>query len=294
MGKYASNVVKLAKSWIGKNEKDGSHKEIIDIYNSQKALPQGLPRGHKMSYSEPWCAATMSAIAVALGYTDIIPTECSCNKLIELAKKMGIWVEDESVTPEPAWFVVYDWDDSGKGDNTGRADHVGVIETVINGEITAIEGNYKNAVGRRPLEVNGKYIRGYIAPKYDTEDKPAEKNELEVDGKWGKATTTRLQEIFGTIVDGEVSNQWAKYRDENPGLRSGWEWEEKPNGKGSKLIKAMQKWAGMPKSEQDGEAGPDTFTAIQKKLGTKQDGHVSNPSQMVKALQAWANLLGNT
>jgi len=114
-------------------------------------------------------------------------------------------------------------------------------------------------------------------------------SKLTVDGKWGKATTTRLQQIFGTVVDGVVSNQWAKYKTGNTGLASGWDWKDKPNGKGSKLIKAMQKWAGMAASSQDGEIGPATIKALQKKLGTPVDGKVSNPSQMVKALQKWAN-----
>lgn len=112
---------------------------------------------------------------------------------------------------------------------------------------------------------------------------------LEVDGKWGKATTTRLQQIFGTTVDGEVSNQHKRYEAENHGLTSGWEWQDKPNGKGSSLIRAMQSWAGMPEGKRDGEIGPETIKAFQKKLGTTQDGRVSKPSQMVKALQRWAN-----
>ena len=112
---------------------------------------------------------------------------------------------------------------------------------------------------------------------------------LEVDGQWGKDTTKRLQEIFGTPVDGKISNQWASYEGDNPGLVSGWDWKPVPNGKGSQLIKALQKWAGMPLSAQDGEIGPGTIKALQKKLGTVVDGKVSNPSQMVKALQTWAN-----
>lgn len=112
---------------------------------------------------------------------------------------------------------------------------------------------------------------------------------LDVDGKWGKDTTKRLQQIFGTPVDGEVSNQRAKYKNENPGLVSGFDWKDKPNGKGSQLIKAMQKWAGMSILSRDGEIGPKTIKAFQKKLGTTVDGKVSNPSQMVKALQRWAN-----
>lgn len=112
---------------------------------------------------------------------------------------------------------------------------------------------------------------------------------LTVDGKWGKELTKRLQKIFGTPVDGIVSNQHALYQSQNPGLVAGWDWQTKPNGKGSMLIKAMQKWSGMPSNQQDGEWGPATCKAVQKKLGTVQDGKVSSPSMMVKALQKWAN-----
>lgn len=117
----------------------------------------------------------------------------------------------------------------------------------------------------------------------------ATKNQLSVTGKWDSATTKRLQQIFGTTADGTVSNQWAMYKKNNPGLTTGWDWQTKPNGKGSQLIKAMQKWAGMPASQQDGEWGPATCKAVQKKLGTTADGYVSSTSQMVKALQKWAN-----
>lgn len=289
MSKYASEIVKLAQSWVGIKEGSAGHKEILDIYNSQKPLP----RGYKMTMKDSWCAATTTALAVKLGYTDIIPCECSCNKLIEIAKKMGIWIENESITPKPGMFCLYDWDDDGKGDNVGRVEHVGVVETVSGGQFVVIEGNAdtnrdgKDGVERRHLSVNAKYLRGFISPKYDEE--VVEPELLEVDGKWGKATTTRLQKIFGTKVDGEISNQWEKYKEANPGLVSGWEWQKKPNGRGSSLIKAMQKWAGMPVFSRDGEIGPKTIKAFQKKLGTTQDGKVSNPSQMVKALQKWAN-----
>lgn len=112
---------------------------------------------------------------------------------------------------------------------------------------------------------------------------------LTVNGLWDKATTTELQKIFGTPADGIISNQYASYKDANPGLTTGWDWQTKPNGQGSMLIKAMQKWAGMPANQQDGEIGPVTIKAFQKKLGTFQDGFVSKPSQMVKALQKWVN-----
>ena len=159
----AAKVVKQMQDWVGLKKSDGSYQIILDIYNSQKTLP----RNHKMTTSDAWCAATVSACAIALGYEDIIPPECSCNQMIQLFKNLGEWKEDESVTPEPGWVVFYDWDDtSGDKDNLNKADHVGIVEKVSNGVITVIEGNYSNAVKRRQVAVNGKYLRGYGVPKY--------------------------------------------------------------------------------------------------------------------------------
>lgn len=161
-----SKIIDQARSWIGLNEADGSHKKIVDIYNSQDKLP----RNYKLKYTDAWCAGTVSALAIACGATDIIPVEVSCGKLIELAKAMGIWVEADNHIPSPADLILYDWgDNNGKGDNTGWPDHVGICEYVVGDSITVIEGNFQNAVGRRLIKVNGKYIRGYITPAYDAE-----------------------------------------------------------------------------------------------------------------------------
>lgn len=173
MGKFATSVVAQAKAWLGKNEADGSHKEIIDVYNSQRPLP----RGYKVKYTDAWCATFVSAVAVKLGYTDIIPTECSCPKMIQLLKNIGAWVEDDAYVPKGGDLLFYDFDDNGAGDNTGGSDHIGIVEKVEGSTITVIEGNYSNSVKRRSIKVNGRYIRGYGVPKYDTEavvDKPVE------------------------------------------------------------------------------------------------------------------------
>ena len=163
--KYSrQEVVDLAKSWINKNEADGSFRTIIDIYNSYSGP---FPRGTRMEYSWAWCAATWSALAIKLGYTAIMPIEISCYYLIEAAKKMGCWVEADNYIPSPGDAILYDWQDSGSGDNQGTPDHVGTVEYVSGGYITVIEGNKEDAVKRRTISVNGRYIRGFIAPKYD-------------------------------------------------------------------------------------------------------------------------------
>lgn len=166
MGKYANKVIEQARSWIGKNEAAGTHKEIIDVYNSHKPLA----RGYKVKYTDSWCATLVSAVAIRCGYTDIIPTECGCQQMIELFKKCGIWVENDARVPNVGDIIFYDWQDNGNGDNVGWSDHVGIVEKVVDNVITTIEGNYKDEVGRRTISVNAKCIRGYGVPKYDADD----------------------------------------------------------------------------------------------------------------------------
>lgn len=190
MAKTRSAAVSLMQSWLGKKESDGSHKSIIDIYNSQKSLP----RNYKVKYTDAWCATTVSAVAVKLGYTDIMPVECSCYYMIEQAKKMGIWQERDDYIPLPGDKVLYDWQDNGVGDNKGTPYHIGMVETVSGNTFTVIEGNYSDAVKRRTMKVNGKYIRGFICPKYDSNGatpSPTNKASVQqiavevIDGKWG-------------------------------------------------------------------------------------------------------------
>ena len=155
-------IVDIAVSYLGCNEADGSHKQIIDTYNSHRPLPVG----YKVKYTDAWCSTFASVPGIIAGLTAIIPVECGCGRHIQLFKDLGCWVEDDSYVPKPGDFMFYDWDDSGVGDNTGGADHVGIVEKISGSTIVVIEGNYSNSVKRRELQVNGKYIRGYGVPNY--------------------------------------------------------------------------------------------------------------------------------
>lgn len=171
VGKSRQAVVNLVNSWEGKNEADGSYKEIIDIYNSYTGA---FPRGTKMAYGWAWCACAWSALAIKLGYTDIMPIEISCYYLIEAAKRMGCWIEADNHIPMVGEAVLYDWDDGTNyavTDNTGTPEHVGtVVEVYPNaGYFVVMEGNYSNRVKKRTISIDGRYIRGFISPKYDND-----------------------------------------------------------------------------------------------------------------------------
>lgn len=191
--KIRQKVVRKAESYLGYKESNGSHKKIIDIYNAHKPLA----RGYKVKYTDAWCATFGSAIAIELDYTDIIPTECSCDVQIALWKKKGRWQEKDGYVPNEGDYVYYDWDDKGSGNCTGNSEHVGIVVDVVGDTIKVIEGNKENAVGIRKIRVNGKFIRGYGLPNYAskaTKDKSKSKKPTKsvdavakevIQGKWG-------------------------------------------------------------------------------------------------------------
>ena len=241
-----SKIVSLAQSWVGLNEADGSHKKIIDIYNSHTPLA----RGYKLKYTDAWCAGTVSALAIACNATDIIPVEVSCTKLIELAKAMGIWVEADNHIPAPGDLILYDWQDNtaGNSDNKGNPDHTGIVECVVGDTITVIEGNYQNAVGRRCIRVNGKYIRGYITPQYDAEPIKVTKKEevctveLKVLKKGAKGNTVKAMQTL-LIGYGYFCGGYGADGSFGPGTDSALRAYQKTKGLGVDGICGPKTWA---------------------------------------------------
>lgn len=186
------HLVDCAMQWLGYNEADGSHKAIIDIYNSHTPLA----RGYKLKYTDSWCAATVSAAAITAGYTDIIPSECSCGQMVSLFSKAGRWIEDDSYVPDVGDIIFYDWDDTGAGNNIGWPDHVGIVVSIENGTITVIEGNKDNAVEFRTISVNGKFIRGYGVPDYASKA-TAREPEYYLHAIWHGNSITKALESIG-------------------------------------------------------------------------------------------------
>lgn len=203
-----TRVVETAKRHVGCKEGSAEHHAIIDLFNTVK------PDGWKMTYTAAWCAAFATEVLIeALGAADakkVAPMSANCDNMIRHAKEMGAWVERDSYKPKKAEFVLYDWQDTGRpAENTGSADHVGIVEKVSGNTITVIEGNYADQVKRRTLEVNGRYIRGFVTPLYSKiatkkktdpqqqPEKPEKKKTVlqiakeVIDGKWGNGDDRR-------------------------------------------------------------------------------------------------------
>ena len=157
-----------AARWLGTREGSAEHRELLEIYNSIRPLP----RGYALRESDPWCAAFASATAVLAGAGELLPLECSCAKIIEKAKTMGIWVEEDDYVPQIGDWVLYNWDAAQSGDDTGAPDHVGVVIGRDGERLLAAEGNYDNAVKLRRLCVNDQPIRGFVCPRFSGEEAP--------------------------------------------------------------------------------------------------------------------------
>ena len=260
----ANDILNIARKYIGDREGSSGHKHILNVYNACKPLP----RSYKVKTTDNWCATFISFLAVEAGNPNLYGRECSVQKFIYIFKSRGIWHEDGRIIPKVGDLITYNWDDHTQG-NDGWADHIGIVEKVNGNQITVIEGNKANAVGRRVVTKGAGQIRGYARPKYGKKAEPSKptpspskpSHSIKVDGYWGSETTKRLQEVYGTPVDGRIS-------------------------KPSPLVKAMQKRLGV---KADGCLGPITYRAMQHKLGTPVDGKVSSPSLMVKAMQKKLN-----
>ena len=154
--------LRTAENYLGYQESDNSHQAIIDLYNSHEPLAVG----YRVTYTDSWCSTFVSAISIQCGLTEIIPTECGCERHIGLFQKLGTWVESDDYIPLPGDLIFYDWDMEERGECTGWSDHVGIVVGTKWPFMKVIEGNYEDRVQYRYLMLNDVRVRGFAAPDF--------------------------------------------------------------------------------------------------------------------------------
>ena len=211
--------IKALTNWDGAVRGDAVHKQIVDAYNS--FLPH--PRGYKITYSDDYCAAAVSAAAILCGLTEVLPVECSCGEQTKWYQARGQWIEDDAHVPQIGEQVFYHWADGADyaaADCTGAPNHTGIVTACGGQKITVFEGNKgsRHECGYRTLEINGRYIRGFGIPAYFAEkrtlvrgDKDAAVGklqeflnacgyELDVDDSFGPATQKAWGEYLTAYI----------------------------------------------------------------------------------------------
>jgi LysM repeat protein len=159
-------VAGTINAWVGATKGSAKHLDILRVYNSYKPLA----RNYTVKTTDAYCATTVSAAYIRAGIAEYTGTECGVEKFIQVAKKLGIWVEEDTHTPKVGDACAYDWQDGADfatTDNTGAADHIGIVTQVAAKTFVVTEGNMSGGkVGKRTMAINGKYIRGFICPNY--------------------------------------------------------------------------------------------------------------------------------
>ena len=250
-------VCRQAESWLGRKEADGSHREIIRVYNTIRPLP----RDYQMRDEDPWCAAFVSAVGRACGLEDILFPECACDAMIARYRDAGRWMEDDGYRPQPGDLIFYDWQDTGFGDDTGSSDHVGLVLGLSGRVINIIEGNCGDSVMRTARELDGRYIRGFGLPDYGSK----------AEAESGVVRVPEAEEPEET--DGEAARSESVCSVSLPVLRIGDE---------SEAVRALQflligRGFGCGPDGADGAFGPNTCRAVlrfQRRRGLPADGIV--------------------
>ena len=110
---------------------------------------------------EEWCACFVSWCADQCGYIEagVIPKFSLCSAGMEWFESRGQFM-DGSYVPTSGDLVFFDWG------NDGSVDHVGIVESVVDGTVYTIEGNSGDKVARRSYPIGYGQIVGYGVPTY--------------------------------------------------------------------------------------------------------------------------------
>ncbi len=241
-------VAARAESLLGLREADGSYLPLLETYNAIRPLPCG----YRMLPTDPWCAAFVSALGAMEGLSGVLLPECGCARMIELYEWRGRWERGDSGRARPGDLIFYDW--SGNG----IAEHVGLVTAADSGGYDVVEGNCSDAVSRRRVARNWRYIAGFAFPDY------------------ASAADGMAEESLETEVPAEGA--WTP-----PLLRRGME---------GKSVLAMQgiliaRGCGCGPDGADGDFGPNTESALrafQRGNGLRDDGLCGEAT--------WKKLLG--
>lgn len=103
-----------------------------------------------------WCACFVSWCADQCGYIEsgVIPKFSLCSSGMEWFESRGQFM-DGSYVPTSGDLIFFDWG------NDGNIDHVGIVESVVDGTVYTVEGNSGDKVVRRDYPIGYEQIEGY-------------------------------------------------------------------------------------------------------------------------------------
>lgn len=136
---------------------------IVQVALSQEGNVGGQPYWSWYGFDSrvEWCACFVSWCADQCGYIDagIVPKFALCSDGAAWFARRGQF-QDGSYVPASGDIIFFDW--GGNGD----VDHVGIVESVVDGRVHTIEGNSGDRCRRRNYSIGYYEIYGYGTPAY--------------------------------------------------------------------------------------------------------------------------------
>ncbi|MFN6433002.1 lysozyme family protein [Eubacterium callanderi] len=158
---YVPNVLRYYP--FGRIPTGGGNSSMVNVAASQIGNVGGEPYWSWYGFSSrvEWCACFVSWCADQCGYIDagIIPKFSYVPDGVAYFQSKGQW-QDGSYTPKAGDIIFFTWDGSG------GSDHVGIVESVIDGTVNTIEGNTTDSCARRSYALGSYVILGYGCPSY--------------------------------------------------------------------------------------------------------------------------------
>lgn len=266
-------------------------KGVNPLPHTESALQYGLALQGKICYSmsnrlgaqSMDCSSFVFRSLIVAGFLPKNTFIGNTETLFKLKGTLLLEINRRDVRRGDLWVAGYE------GASLGSAGHTGFFLGDINGD--ALHCTYskgcQNIAVTKAIGWMGDYsglpVR-YFRLKNASVTGPTENSSqqrlLAIDGSWGPATTRRLQEVLNcAIKDGIISDQIRNPANQFiPSIQFG-------HG-GSMMIRSLQALLRVPS---DGNFGPMTCLALQRRMGTTTDGVISPVSDCVKVLQGSLN-----
>lgn len=193
----AERVLTIAQTELGKTESPaGSNKTLYGKW-------YGLD-------GQPWCMMFVMWVFHTAGLLELLPAKtASCGTLMRAAKAAGCWV---TTGLRPGDVVIYDFPGGA------ATDHCGIVESVTNTGIVAIEGNTSvsgsqsngGMVCRKPRP--NSQIVGAVRPRYQEEEMIdiSKLTDVEVLQLWSRIQSALVNQPLSDKLLGEWAEAKAK------------------------------------------------------------------------------------
>lgn len=158
-----------------KGDKDTSklwNNSIVAVAKTQLEVTGGDPYWSWYGFDSrvEWCACYVSWCEDQCGFIsdNSMPKFSVCTDGINWFKDKDEWYDrvDNNFYPKSGDIIFFDWADKTTGERNGVADHVGIVEDVIDGKVHTIEGNSSDACKEQSYDLTSLDILGYGVPSH--------------------------------------------------------------------------------------------------------------------------------